>query len=66
MELKIFSGTPADVEGKAAEWLQQNQKRIQHTVQSQSTDAGGNTIITLTFLFEAPTTGTGLGFRRNL
>lgn len=66
MQLKIFTGLPANIQTEANEWLQQNKQRIQQTVQSQSNDAGGNVIITLTFLFEEPTTGTGLGFRRNL
>lgn len=66
MQLKIFSGAPDAVQAEAAGWLEQNRQRLQHTLQSQSTDAGGNIIMTLTFLFEEPTTGTGLGFRRTL
>ncbi|RPD44239.1 hypothetical protein [Paracnuella aquatica] len=63
MQLKIFSGTPQALQTEVVDWMQQQRSRISHVLQSQSTDAGGQVILTITIFYEEANMGTGLGFR---
>ena len=65
MQLKIFSGTADALQTEVTEWMQQQRSRVSHVLQSQSTDAAGQVILTITLFYEEANIGTGLGFRRN-
>lgn len=65
MQLKIFTGSPEILQAELTEWMQQHRHRISHVLQSQSTDASGQVLLTISLFFEEANIGTGLGFRRN-
>jgi multidrug efflux pump subunit AcrB len=65
MQLKIFSGKPDDLQAQVTEWMEQQRSRVSHVLQSQSTSADGQVILTITLFYEEANIGTGLGFRRN-
>jgi hypothetical protein len=65
MQLKIFSGTADALQTEVGQWMQQQRSRISHVLQSQSTDASGRVILTITMFYEEANMGTGLGFRRS-
>lgn len=65
MQLKIFSGTADALQTEVTDWMQQHRSRISHVLQSQSMDAGGQVILTITLFYEEANIGTGLGFRIN-
>ena len=66
MQLKIFTGPPEAMQAEVTAWMQQHRQRISHVLQSQSTGADGQVLLTISLFFEEANSGTGLGFRRNL
>jgi multidrug efflux pump subunit AcrB len=65
MHLKIFTGSPDELQQQVAEWMQQQRSRISHVLQSQSTTPNGQVLLTITLFYEEANIGTGLGFRRS-
>lgn len=63
MQLKIFTGSPDTLQAELTEWMQEHRHRISHVLQSQSTDANGGVLLTITLFYEQANVGTGLGFR---
>jgi hypothetical protein len=66
MQVKVFSGSPAEIEEALNNLLKQPGFRLERMLQSQGFNSNNELIIAVTLFFEEGYQGTGVGFRRSI
>jgi hypothetical protein len=66
MQVKVLSGSPAEIEEALNKMLKQPGFKLERMLQSQGFNSDNELVIAITVFYEEGYQGTGVGFRRSI